>query len=370
MKDEFAREARSHSFRSHPSGRVKAWLAGGSIIIIALGVIAFLNQDKVIEFAQKFHTSPLEPSVVLSTQQTSTQQTPALSQPECPSGSVLRTEDDSSTQPQKVKRNLAVVPGTDNQCVCKNNYRWNEQEGTCQLDCSYMVRQLNDLRQSSSTQGSPEILQEIKGLEEQIFANRCLTEDISLQGKKCKEYQDNANQALLTKQYLAYFDYNKKYIDLNCSGNNTDTCLNLLAETKILKGLEAVVKESALLQTLQKEEQKLKDAYYSNPQCNKFEERCTVLEPKYGGSAFAPQNALAALSIPLNLEGLTPGKIFEDDKAYYDRYCTCYKVVSKYPTTDLIPESEKNNFSRCFELLYPNKVQTHEVSTQEEMFDL
>lgn len=269
-------------------------------------------------------------------------------------------------------------------CVCKKNYKLNTKLNACVYDCGAAQQNLLDLQKDHNSKTSPEIAQELKIWQTEALVNGCSLPDSGANEKLCTGYQAEANNALLEKRYLAYFEANKNFIDSNCSGKTENVCTNLLVEAKIVRDIAPKLTDSIQIEKLNFYYNKLRDSYYVNPACNVVKDRCTKLNPLYGnqlgnqlGLPTIPTqvNPTPAGPTPVNptpgggnensngndawesgtsfsdFKNLDPGAIFKDDQQYFSTFCVCDNLFTKYSDTDVsnaeIPEVDKLKLNNC-----------------------
>ncbi len=282
---------------------------------------------------------------------------------------LVRKWQETCNQPvstQKCLKNQII--DSSGQCVCKANYSYTEAQNACVYNCEQVQQEIMELRSSNITQSSPEAAGQLALLENEAEVNSCVIPEVSNQAKKCENYQAGANAALAAGKYVEYFNFSEKYIEQNCSGKGTDICLNRLAKANLLNGIFPKVKNQFELGKLKLEYRNLKESYYNDASCDNVKERCDVLEPLYGTkkpglatssststtSSKVSSGNLQSATSDLVINSLSPKSVFRDDKEYYDKYCTCEKVLIKYADVDLVnvkisPE-EQQQLETCLDI--------------------
>lgn len=279
------------------------------------------------------------------------------------------------------------VADSNGQCVCQNNYKvdttqkvgltqstsseqttgpanLNPTQKVCIYDCESTITQIKDLQALPTT---PELALQLQQLQSDAQANKCALPELSDDQKICNQYQSDAGTALAAEKFIDYFSASKKYIEANCSGKDGNQCQQKLAEVNILNDLINKTQDPSQKTVLKAQRAKLKDNYYSDPTCNQIQTRCQELEPIYGLNGSGAGDQTGAVPAATDQTGatqqtesqqsqitfpeLTPAKIFNDDKDYYNQYCGCDQLITKYADVNLatsdITDSEKAKLETC-----------------------
>jgi hypothetical protein len=252
-------------------------------------------------------------------------------------------------------------------CVCSQGFERNGDTEKCEYDCSAALNTINSLKSSPTTESTPEASAELNRLESAYSEFECQappTEEIS----QCRQFQNAATEAFDSGNWDTYLTSINLYIDNNCSGRTDNQCDALLAEASTVSTVLNYTAESPSHAKYLAQLGELRASYYADAECAN-PDRCSALEPIYGGSQEPSGEGNLQSSpdvvpslVPVYLE-LTPGSVFNDDQQYYNENCkplSCEEIRAKYTGVDLnsldITPEKRASYAAC--LVVPEETPT------------
>lgn len=214
--------------------------------------------------------------------------------------------------------------------TCEDNFKLDTTTNICTYDCSSAQTKLAALVSQRSLQSTPEIVDQINSLQNQMATQKCVNSQTQQTAQTdCAAIQDDINVALNSAKYGDYTSKFGSYLDNSCQGLALNQCQLILNKANELNVTASVLDETdPLYQQIMSQVVAFKTDYYSNNECNDQATRCQELSQKFSGQT--PKIPRKTKKAPLDPQTVkfgvvsdkfTPSAVFQDDASYYLNYC-------------------------------------------------